>query len=320
MNICFVTDVDIGAQFYMVSKAFNTHTSHKTRSVVIARNYLEHPHDIWLGTFINNDGTQEMQISKDKYNSTLAEIKQLVENADFFVFRRDYFFAQWIKELTPFNHIMVTYGSEARLNPAPYYYMSEKQNITHVSSLDYSQSCGVGFSAHHIPISLDLDLVPLYGAIKYTSEKIKLCYAPTDEKKKGTSILENVLAQLDMETVKIKNMTWAESLKTKSTCDVNFDQIWLGCYGMSSVESMAMRQPSLAYVNGWVYSMYPDLPVINVTERTIGKVLKNLVHTDLSEIGKKERAFVERYHDVNQTVKRWEHLIKFVSEEKKGFM
>lgn len=316
MRIAFITDVDIGAQFYLISNAINKYTKHKARCVVIARNYLLHPYDIWLGTFITASGEKQVLL-REKADEVLKQAEEVIKDADFYVFRRYYFFTNWTKQLTPNNHLMVLYGSEARMNPGYYHYLWMKQDVTLVTHYDYTMSSLVGFSVQHIPTCLDLYLVPKR---KKVSDRVRVCHSPTNRQYKDTDLFLKAMEKIEnCDTVLIENEPWSKCLEIKSTCDICYDQLRSGAYGMSAIESMAMKQPVVCYVSGWTKSMFPDCPIVNAKPDTLEKVLSKLVKDEeLREcLGEQGYRFVKRNHDVRRVVRKWVSLIKFVAEEKK---
>lgn len=308
--------MDIGAQFYMISKGINELTKHKARCITIAKNYLDHPFDVWLGEYVSRTKGTHCIVSEEQKEGALLQAKEILKDSDFFIYRRAYFLTKFTPPLKQNNNMMVTYGSEARENPGPFYYLSEKRGVMHVTSLDYSYSSLVGFSAQHIPISIDTSLLPKQKIM----DKVRIAHAPTVRAKKLTDTFIKVAKSLRfVKLVLIENTPWIECLKIKATCDISFDQIYLGCYGMSSVESMAMGQASLAYLSGWTLSMYPDVPIVNVTKNTLKSKLYNLVSNRkrIEEIGQQGKEYVDRFHTLKATVPRWIHLIKFVKEERR---
>jgi len=120
---------------------------------------------------------------------------------------------------------------------------------------------------------------------------------------------------MNLESVVIGNVTWQESLQKKATCDICVGQFRSGAYGVSAVESMAMSQPVLGYVNCWTCSMWPELPIVQATLNNLIKQLQHAIE-NTTELGACGRNFVEHYHSNQQTIKRWKNLITFVSDEK----
>jgi hypothetical protein len=321
MNVTFLTDVEIGSQAYFVCKALNEHTSIKARAITFANNKIDHFVDHWIGYGLGPQGQAVAMLPESDIVKRWEQAKEIIENTDFFIFRRDYhdYFMRYMKKpITPFNNIMVVYGSECRENPAFYWWLSEKQNVTIVSSHDYTNSSVTGFSAQHMPISLDMSILPPHKFFK-NNTPLKICHAPTNRSKKLTDVFLKVTKQLPVETVLIEGMNWKDCLQAKNGCDISFDQIYIGSYGMSSVESMALCQVSLAYINRWVKSMYPNLPVVNVTADTLFDVVSELIKDEqrITDIKAKGYNFVKEYHSLKATAPRWENLIKFVSEEKR---
>jgi hypothetical protein len=326
MNITWCTDVDVAGQGYFVTQGFNKYTSHKARCIVYADSSIGYPKDLWLGYMLSEYPKEELIITKEEMEKRLEETKQIIENTDFFIFRRTYLstYTQFCKKnLNPFNHIMAVFGSECRDNPGPYYWLTEKEDITVVinPNYDYSETSRVGFSCQHIPLTLNLDLLPKLRQDN-PHEKLRVAHCATDRRYKLTNRFLEIIKGLPLEVEIIEHQSWRETLTRKSTCDVNFDNIMFGTYGLSSIESMGMGQPSLAYLSGWTRSMYPDCPVVNVTTDTLRdrlSALEDSIHL-LNDLSSRSKKFVMEHHAPIVTACQWEALIDFVREEKASFM
>ena len=150
--------------------------------------------------------------------------------------------------------------------------------------------------------------------------KVRVAFAPT-KKAKGTDEFNRVMSNLtkeydNVEPIPIMGKSWKEAIEIKSEANVTFDTIWRGSYANSSIESMYLSHAVLSNIDPWTYVCYPDVPIVNTpNEEVLYTELKNLVEDQkqIAEIGKKGKAFVEKYHSPEVVVKQWEYLIEYVT-------
>jgi glycosyltransferase involved in cell wall biosynthesis len=323
MNIVIVNDVEIASQGAQLAKALNRYTNNHARCITVVDNYLHHKMDLWLGWMGDKRGMATQALPSPEIIRRKKEAALILNTADFFIFRRENIFLhKGMKELhdvlppiTPYNCVVTIHGSEARLQPMMYHRSIEDDFLTVVSvSPDYSMMYRVGFTVTHIQNIIDMSIIPK----KVDHEGFKLVCAPTNKKIKQTDLIQRVCKENSIDLITIENTPWEQSLRIKAECDVNFDQICTGCFGYSSVESMAMGQVSMAYVDHWIRSQFLDIPIVQVTEESLAKVIIELKNDPerVIEIGKQGVEFVKKYHDPQKIAQQWDHLIKFVSEEK----
>ena len=85
--------------------------------------------------------------------------------------------------------------------------------------------------------------------------------------------------------------------------DIFIDQIVGGWYGTAAIEAMALGRPTICFLRESYFDHInygTEIPIINAMPATLFDMLKKLLkeNNNLSEIGKKSREFVEKYHDV----------------------
>lgn len=142
------------------------------------------------------------------------------------------------------------------------------------------------------------------------SEPLRIAHAPSHRKVKGTDIILDALEQLkkmgyEFELLLVEGLSHAEARQLYATADILVDQLFAGWYGGLAVEFMALGKPVLAYMRDEDLhfiepQMRAELPVLQATPHSVGQVLKevlNLPRSELVELGKRSRAFVERWHD-----------------------
>lgn len=189
-----------------------------------------------------------------------------------------------------------------------------------VTSHDYTQSSPVGFSAQHIPISIDFNEIP--ERQPPNDGVVRVFHAATAPVLKGTPQFMQAIGNLQkkhpgkLEPVLIEGKPWTEALLARAKCDMVYDQFAIGSYGMGTVESWAMGLPVLGRANAWLRSWYPDLPIADVNAETLEARLEDFIlHQDLrEEAGKQGRLFCEQNHDIRKNIRKLEFLVKWVEE------
>jgi glycosyltransferase involved in cell wall biosynthesis len=138
-------------------------------------------------------------------------------------------------------------------------------------------------------------------------ERIRVVHAPSDRSRKGTEALLAAAGRLGglVELELVEGKSRAEARAALERADVVVDQLLVGWYGGVAVEAMALAKPVVAYVEPRDLERVPpelraELPIVGARERTIEMVLRELATSrkhELTELGRRGRAFVERWHD-----------------------
>ena len=161
---------------------------------------------------------------------------------------------------------------------------------------------------HVLPLACNVSAIsPAYPNPSNRSPVI--IHAPTNREFKGSAYVEKAVHDLQG-TIKftfetIEKTSHQEAMSRYLQADIVIDQILCGTYGMLSVEAMAMGKVVVAYVRDDVKSHMPqDLPIVVANPDTIRDVLAELVNNPekLHEIGVASRAYVMKYHGVEQVV------------------
>jgi glycosyltransferase involved in cell wall biosynthesis len=87
--------------------------------------------------------------------------------------------------------------------------------------------------------------------------------------------------------------------------DLVIDQLLVGWYGGMAVEAMALGKPVISYIREGDLRFIPpamssQLPIIRATPSTLYDVLSEWLtvrRQELSRVGSRSRAYVERWHD-----------------------
>ncbi len=137
-----------------------------------------------------------------------------------------------------------------------------------------------------------------------------ILHAPSHRGVKGTKYILDAISRLKREGVPlelrlVEGISHAEARRIYESADLLIDQLLCGWYGGLAVELMALGKPVICYIREGDLKFIPeqmrkDLPIINVTPTTIHEVLKEWLtfrRHELPEIGRRGRAYVERWHD-----------------------
>jgi hypothetical protein len=135
-------------------------------------------------------------------------------------------------------------------------------------------------------------------------------HAPSDRARKGTSHVVRAVDRLraeglELELVLVEGVGRDEAWRAYERATVVVDQLLVGWYGGVAVEAMALGKPVVGYVRAEDLDAVPEgmraeLPTIGATADTVADVLRELLTTrrgELAELGRRSRAYVERWHD-----------------------
>lgn len=139
---------------------------------------------------------------------------------------------------------------------------------------------------------------------------LRIVHAPSHRKVKGTELILDALQRLKaqglfFELLLVEGLSNADARKVYESADVLVDQLFAGWYGGLAVELMALGKPVLVYLRESDFKFIPtdmrdELPCLRVTPDSIESGLRKVIEMprdELIEIGRKSRAFVERWHD-----------------------
>jgi len=137
-----------------------------------------------------------------------------------------------------------------------------------------------------------------------------ILHAPSHRGVKGTNYILDVTSRLKREGVAlelrlVEGVSYIEARHIYESADLLIDQLLCGWYGGLAVELMALGKPVICYIRQGDLKFIPeqmreDLPIINATPTTIYEVLKEWLTVrrhELPEVGRRGRAYVERWHD-----------------------
>ena len=136
-------------------------------------------------------------------------------------------------------------------------------------------------------------------------------HAPTNRLIKGTKYVEAAFEQLrpqfpGVEFRTVEQMPWQQLRDLMSECDVFVDQVFMGWYGMVSVEAMALERPTLTYMRPEFEPRAHGAPVVRITVETLADELAAVLRDTPRRraLGQEGRAYVEREHEAHVIGKR----------------
>ena len=155
-----------------------------------------------------------------------------------------------------------------------------------------------------VPLRVDIErFTPAYPEER--PEKLRIVHAPSKRGIKGTRFILEAFDRLkekypQLEFVLVEGKTQEEAFEVYRTADIIVDQVFVGTYGVFSIECMAMGKPVICYIDPRMWKSYPpELPVISADKDEVEKKLEELIldGTRRKELGMAGRRYVERYHD-----------------------
>lgn len=143
-----------------------------------------------------------------------------------------------------------------------------------------------------------------------TDRPLRIGHAPSHRKVKGTQLIIDALDSLresgySFEFVLVEGVSNREARKIYETIDILVDQLFAGWYGGLAVEAMALGKPVVVYLRDEDLKFVPEqmteeFPFIRVCPETVRDGLKkvlNMSNTELSNLSRQSRAYVEKWHD-----------------------
>lgn len=148
-----------------------------------------------------------------------------------------------------------------------------------------------------------------------------LVHCPSSKAKKGTEAVlkavENLRGRHDFEFRLVHGVPRNQALAMMAECDLYLDQFTIGAHGLAALEAMAFGKPVLCYIKPSLVGTYPtDMPIVNANQDNLAQVLEPLLRdgTLRHDIGRRSRAYVEKYHDAHKLARElvgiYEELIE----------
>ena len=160
---------------------------------------------------------------------------------------------------------------------------------------------------HILPQAINLDNYPPPKTPERANGKFTIVHAPTSPQIKGTAHLIKAIEELsgkyDIDFKLVQGVSHAQAKEIYRGADLVVDQLLIGCYGLVSIECMAMGKPVVCYIMDYMKHKYPrDLPLISANPDNIKTVLRRLLDNRdmLREVGQQGISYVASYHDVRK--------------------
>jgi len=145
---------------------------------------------------------------------------------------------------------------------------------------------------------------------RVVAETPVVVHAPSHRLIKGTHYIVDAISQIQAEGIAVdfllvEGLKRNEARRLYEKSDLLIDQLLAGWYGGLAVELMALGKPVISYIREGdlkfiPQEMHQDMPIINSTPSTLVEVLKEWLTTrknELPRLGKRSRAYVEKWHD-----------------------
>lgn len=314
LHILLVSWFDNAAQLQLLAEAIRKYTEHDALHLNMQPSYLGYKSDVAAADYKSPTGLLELRQKIKGYDDFFIFGEFLPKKSQFEGFLKN---LQIFSKIKRENTVIRTGGTIPRNKAAHYLIEQIKEGWVYTGAYhDFSISPYIGFIAPTRNIA-PLDKIPKPKPPK--DGKVIVTFSPT-KAEKGLDEFNRVMGVLtkeydNVEPMLITGKSWKEAIEIKSKANVTFDTIWRGTYANSSIESMYLSHAVLSNIDPWTYLCYPDLPIVNTpSERALYTELKKLAEDQkqIDEIGKKGKAFVEKYHSPEVVVKQWEYLIEYV--------
>jgi len=301
-NIAIVADFNIAGQLTKLFRLINNHTIHRARCIVFQGDYLSYDRDIVLSD--NDSGQWE-------------EAQEIIAKADFFHIGRfpvrDNRLAL-LERLSPNNCVIQYFGTQLRQNANKIYSWHQNKQITGIGAWDFTMIQNAPFF-YHINMMFDSAIVQ---AVPEPQGTIRVVHPTTDRRIKKTELFLDAIKVLenkyDVKGIVIEGKTNEECLALKGSAHMTFDQISVGIYGVSAIESLAMGHVVFGGISNFAASVYPDNPLVWVTPYNVEQKIEYfLKHPELlSTRGKMGREWVKRYHDPLKILRQFLYIYDLV--------
>jgi hypothetical protein len=302
LNIAIVADFNIAGQLTTLFRLINNHTIHRARCIILQDDYLSYDRDIVLS---ENDPAQ------------WEEAEDIIAKADFFHIGR--FPVQderlgLMKKLQPNNCVVQYFGTLLRQNARQIYHWHLTNQITGIGAWDYTMIQHAPFF-YHINMMFDAESV---DPVSPAQGSIRIVHPTTNRKIKKTELFINAIRALEtfynVEGVVIEGKSNRECLTIKRSAQMTFDQISVGIYGVSAIESMAMGHVVFGGISNFAASVFPDNPIVWVTPHDIEQKIEIFLKDPETMIkrGKKSRLWVQQHHDPRKILRQFLYLYDLV--------
>ncbi len=301
-NIAVVADFNIAGQLSLLFRMLNRYTIHKARLIILNGDYLSYDKDLILSNGNSDD---------------FEEAVKIIEKADFYHigrFPKNFNDLDWGKYLKPNNSLVQYYGSEIRAHGADIYKWHNENKITGLSAWDHTM-------LEKAPLFYHINMMCDISRIKPASppaDVVRICHPPTNRQFKKTdlflSTVEKLKEKYPVEVELIEGKSNDECLDIKSRCHITYDQISVGIYGLSAIESMAAGHAVLCGISNFAASYHPENPIVYVNEGNLYEKLEHLLKNkgEITRIGQQGRSWARTHHDPMKIIRQYLWMYDFV--------
>ncbi|MFV0253067.1 MAG: glycosyltransferase [Beutenbergiaceae bacterium] len=302
-RVLFLVTQDYGGSAYQWVQAINRHTEWAARLAVVVPHPFGYPNDLVLGAA----------------EAIGADFRALMDQADVIQIKDESGFLSGINQfepdfLTSIDKPLVTtlYGSQARRRQNTDSFRDHVNGFEGVVSLTPDLCFEWIDRPYYVPAAVDYADIPL----TWTDTR-SIAHSPSSRELKGTALLEQAVAELDLTVDIITGATHAQTLDRVAHAGLFFDQAGadtisgevIGWYGNAALEAASRGIPTIAHLSpraldGAERGGYParDRMAILNTERDAG-ALRTLIDDHLAkapeerqELSTATRKWVEKYH------------------------
>lgn len=219
-----------------------------------------------------------------------------------------------MQKIKPGNCVVQYFGTQLRQNAHQIYKWHKNNNITGIGAWDYTMIRDAPFY-YHINAMVDSSYFKPAPPAEGT---IRIVHPTTDRKMKKTELFLKAMEKLgqkyNVEGCVVEGKSNQECLAIKNEAHMTFDQISVGTYGVSAIESMAMGHVVFGGISNFAASVYPDNPVVWITPYdVVQKIEHYLRNIDAIALrGEKGRRWVKEHHDPLKILRQFLYLYDLV--------
>jgi glycosyltransferase involved in cell wall biosynthesis len=301
MNICFL-GANIGDNLFTLMRYLNKHTIHKARYITFRESFTQHNTDIFVDpTGKGND-----------------EAEEIVRNADFFHIGGNYEnfgLVNFSDILTSANCVFQYFGSYLRENAKEIFEMHRRTGFKAIVWQDWTMLSQLPGGFYHIQKIFELDDIPL---VPPATDVVRIAHSPTRRHIKSTdlflSVMEDLKRRYPVEVVLIEGISHEKAMEMKQSVQITYDQLILGFYANSAIESMAMGHVVICGLNNFLLSFFPDCPIVSATEDTLKNTIEYFLKNpeQIAPLGLRGREWVERLHHPKNVAPKYVFLYDLI--------
>lgn len=313
-NVLFISDIEVAGNLVRMMNVLNDHTTHKARTMILNRDYLNYGEDLVLDN-----------------QESISEAQELINQADFFHFVR--FIPpvpgiNWNDYLNKNNCMIDYFGGDIKSNKEKVVSFHKQSGIFGLNKYDHAMYEGAEFMMYHIPTMFDAGPYQQYEVDLsfYDKKDVVINHAPTNPSEKYTHyilpILERVKKRVPEKNIIVTltmGKTNAEAIEEKAQCDIHIDCIrpkdimLSGNPGMTTHESLALGKVTVCTLDNFFLSFFPDNPVFSATAEDLEDLMVNILTQPemVRQKMKDAKDWLKHYHPV-EIMKRYMQIYQLV--------